>query len=79
MTKKQKICSFKMSYALAMVDSLKSGEKPKSAIWNKLENLEQHLGRVLDFYRIEHFSKDDLDKAAMLFDALDEKIGEMYP
>jgi hypothetical protein len=79
MTRKQKIASFKLSYGMAMVDSLKRDEPPKSAIWNKLTNLEEHIGRVLDYYRIDQFQREDLDNAAMVFDVLDEKIQEAYP
>jgi len=79
MTTVQKQAAFKISYAMAMIGSLKSVEKPKSSLWNKLDNLEDHLGRVLDSYRIEEFDKASLDKASELFDCLDAKIVEMFP
>lgn len=79
MTPRQKRASFKISYAMAMVDALKQEERPKSRLWNKLDNLEEHLGRVLDEFRIERFDPADLDKAARLFDSLDAMIAEMYP
>lgn len=78
MTRKQKIASFKLSYTMAMIDGMKQSETPESRLWNKLVNLEEHIGRVLDEYRIEKFHKTDLDKASALFDVLDAKIQEMY-
>jgi len=78
MTRHQKISAFKLSFCMAMVDALKQLEKPKGRLFNKLENLEEHLGRVLDEYRIEKFDKTDLDKAAELFDTLESKINDMY-
>lgn len=79
MTPRQKHASFLISYCMAAVHGLKNEEKPKSRLWTKLDNLEDHLGRVLDEYRIEHFDKADLDKASRLFDTLDALIAEMYP
>lgn len=79
MTRKQKIAAFKVSLCMALVDSLKHDEKPKGAVRTKLCNLEEHLGRVLDMYRIEKFHKTDLDKAAKIFDATEAKIQELYP
>lgn len=84
LTKQQKIISFKLSYALAMVDSLKAEEESApggktSRRYVILDNLEEHIGRVLDEYRLQRFHKTDLDKAADLFETLDEKIRAMYP
>lgn len=78
MTRKQKVAAFKLSYAMAMIDSMKQDEKPKSCLHNKLRNVEEHLGRVLDEYRIAKFHKTDLDKASAVFDVLDAKIQELY-
>jgi hypothetical protein len=84
LTRRQKEVSFKLSYAMAMVDSLKSEEEKLSggktgALYVKLANLEEHLGAVLDEYRIAKFHRSDLEKAAELFDVLDAKIREIFP
>lgn len=83
LTKTQKIISFKLSYALAMVDSLKAEEAESfggktGRKYVALDNLEEHIGRVLDEYRLQRFHKTDLDKAAALFETLDEHIRGMY-
>lgn len=79
LTRHQKIVSFKLSYCMAHVDALKRQEKPGSRLYVKLCGLEEHLGSVLDEYRIQRFHTTDLNKAAALFDTLDAKIQEMYP
>jgi hypothetical protein len=79
MTRAQKIASFKISLCMALIESLRRKEKPKGAVWNKLLNLEEHMGRVLDVYRIEKFHKTDLDKAVVIFDSTEAKIDELYP
>jgi hypothetical protein len=79
LTRKQKTISFKLSYASAMADSLKRDEVEGSRLWVKLDNLEQHILRVLDEYRLQLFHGTDLDKASALYEILDAEIAKMYP
>jgi hypothetical protein len=79
MTRHQKIASFQISYMLAMIDNLKSREKPKSATWNRLNGLEEKANQALDFYRIHRMARGDLDRAVKLFDRLDHEIACFYP
>lgn len=79
MTHKQKVASFQISYMLAMIDNLKSRETPKSAVWNRLDSLEDRANRALDYYRIHRMAKGDLDRASKLFSRLDLEIATLYP
>ena len=79
MTVQQKVASFQLSYSMAMAAQLKAKEKPKTAIWNRLDQLEDYLGRTLDHYRIIHFRKPDLDRATALYYRLDKEIANLYP
>lgn len=79
LTLRQRVASFQLSYSMAMAAQLKKKEKPKTAIWNRLNQLEDYLGRTLDHYRIEKFSIPDLDRASKLFRKLDQEISVLYP
>lgn len=79
LTRHQKRVAFQLSYAMAMVDNLKNQEPKGSRLHVKLTSLEEHLGAVLDEYRLQRLHKTDLDKASALFDILDEKLKEMFP
>lgn len=79
MTRHQKVVSFKMSHMMAIVHDLKAEENPKSFMHVKLLNLEEHIGRVLDCYRLEAFDAKDLDAASKLLDIMNEGIEQMFP
>ena len=79
MTRHQKIVSFKMSHMMAIIHDLKAEEGSKSYMYTKLLNLEEHIGRVLDCYRLEAFDAKDLDAASRLLDIMNAGIDEMFP
>ena len=79
LTHKQKVASFQLSYSMCMAAQLKAKEKPKTAIWNRLKQLEEYLGTTLDYYRVMLFRRADLDRAVKLFDRLDVEIASLYP
>lgn len=72
-----KKAAFSLSFALAVIDDLQKGEKPKSARWNRLQGAVDSINRALDLYPGE-LSPEDFEKAAGLFDEHVEKIGKMY-
>ena len=65
-----KDAAFYLSVALAITDRLKSIEKPKSARYLRLNNLEDQILKITDMYRPEAWTHDDMKKAVDVFDHL---------
>lgn len=83
LTKSQKRASIRLSYCMAVVDALKreeaaAGGSPTSCLSVKLANLEEHLGVVLDHYRITRMHRADLDRAVKVYDAMDALVDEAF-
>jgi hypothetical protein len=83
LTKQQKRVSVRLSYCMAVVDTLKREEAEtfggkNSCLYVKLDNLEEHLGLVLDHYRVEKMHRADLDRASKVYDAMDALVSEAF-
>lgn len=79
MTTRDKVVAFQLSFCCAVLDRVRSEEKPKSARWNTLNNIEDKFQRTLDMYRAEAWSPEDLDKASELFNTMERKIAKLFP
>jgi len=79
MTLRDKVVAFQLSFCCAILDRVRRDEKPKSARWNAVNNMEERFQRLLDMYRAEAWQVEDIEKASALFDTMERKINRLFP
>ena len=71
--------AFYLSLCLVILETVKDAQKPKSARWNKLNNVTDSVSRAIDIFRPEAWGYDDLQKACKVIELCDDLVKEYYP
>lgn len=71
--------AFYLSLCLVILETVKDHERPKSARYNRINNVIDSVSRAVDIYRPEAWGVADLDKAVAVIDRLDVLVKEYYP
>ena len=76
MTPDEKLQAFYIAFALVLIDAAQRMQKKKSARWNRLDGATDALNRAIDLF--PPMSKDDQDKASVMFDFWEADVTAMY-
>jgi len=75
---RDKKAAFYLSFALDFLETLRTGEKPKSRGFNRIEAAQDCINRLLDCYRPEAMRGRDVDRALRLLKVSNAEIDKLY-
>lgn len=70
--------AFYLSLALSILETIKEHEKPKSARFNKIDNVIDGVSRATDIYRPVAWKYEEMKKAEQAHDRINEMIQSMF-